>query len=91
LGSPSANARAKPNTSLIRKFRFWSWLRTSSLFLTAAFFQISVVAGFQQAGFQVLGFSFGGVFFTGITSGWLCRVAEIGSKIFCLRFGLRWF
>jgi hypothetical protein len=48
---------------------------------------------FQQAGFgtapcgQVLGFFVGGGFCVGIVSGWLCRVAEIGFKVFRSSFG----
>jgi hypothetical protein len=91
LGSPRANARAKPNTSLIRKFRFWSWLRNSSLFLAVVFFQISLLSGFQRAGFQVLVSSLNKFSFFSKVSGWFCPVAKTGFKFFRLRFGLRWF
>jgi len=52
---------------------------------------------FQQAGFgtapcgQVLGVFVGDGFFVGKSSGWFGRVAEIGFKVFSLRFGSRWF
>jgi len=43
---------------------------------------------FSKQVFKFSAFSFGGVFFVGIISGWFCRVAEIGFKIFSLCFGL---
>jgi hypothetical protein len=46
---------------------------------------------FSKQAFKFSAFSFGGVFFVGIISGWFCPVAEIGFKVFRLRFGLRWF
>jgi len=48
-------------------------------------------------GFQVLGVFVGSSFFSGISSGWFCRVAgtapcgKIGFKVFRWRFGLHWF
>jgi len=57
-----------------------------------AFFQFGVLGfGFSKQVFKFLAFSFGDVFFFGISSGWLCRVAKIGFKVFGLRFGQLWF
>jgi len=46
---------------------------------------------FSKQVFKFSAFSFGSVFFLGISSGWFCPVAEIGFKVFSLRFGLQWF
>jgi len=56
-------------------------------------FQISILISyfFSKQVFKFSSFSFGSTFSAGIISVWLCRVAEIGFKVFGLRFGWRWF
>jgi hypothetical protein len=61
------------------------------VFAAALFKQRFGSVFFQQASFQVLGFFVGGSFFVGMVSGCLCQVAEIGFKVFGLRFSPRWF
>jgi hypothetical protein len=62
------------------------------LFFGSGSFQIRFWGSiFSQSGFQVLGFFVGGSFFSGFVSGSLYHVAQIGFKVFGLRFGLRWF
>jgi hypothetical protein len=63
-------------------FPLWRWHFSSKCF-GAIFFSKQV--------FKFSAFLFGGGFFAGISSGWFCRVAEIGFKVFGLCFGLRWF
>jgi len=54
LAAPRANA--KP--SLIRKFRFCDWLKSSNPFFSGGVFQVWFESDFQQASFPFLGFLF---------------------------------
>jgi len=87
LGSP----RAKPKSSLNRKFGFEVGSEFQSQFLAAAFFQIVLKSGFQSAGFQVWLFRSTIFLFISKVSDCFCRVAKTGFKVFRLRFGQRWF
>jgi hypothetical protein len=72
---------------------FCNWLRNSKSFFSGGIFQVSSFGQyfFQQAGFQVLGVFIWRCFFVGIVSSWVCRVSEIGFKVFSLYFGWQWF
>jgi len=91
VGWQRRRANAKPY--LIRKFRFDNWLRNSIPFLAVAVFKVSGFGQyfFSKQIFKFSSFSFGSTFSAGISSGWFCRVAEIGFKVFGLRFGSQWF
>jgi len=91
VGWQRRRANAKPY--LIRKFRFDNWLRNSIPFLAVAVFKVSGFGQyfFSKQIFKFSSFSFGSTFSAGISSGWFCPVAEIGFKVFGLRFGSQWF
>jgi hypothetical protein len=62
------------------------------LVLAVALFKVEFwVNIFSASSFSSSRLFVGGGFFVGVSPGWFCRVAEIGFKVFGLRFGLRWF
>jgi len=86
LGSP----RAKPNTSLNRKFGFRFGSKIQSQFLAAAFFKLCLSLVFNQQVFK-FGFFVQQVSFHQQSFGLVFQVAKTGYKVLGLRFGLRWF
>ena len=89
VGWQRQRANAKP--SLIHKVRFIVEFRKPNSIFSGGVFSSLVWVWFSASKFSSLSFSFSKFSFISKVSGWFCRVAKIGFKVFCFGFGQLWF